>query len=154
MSTSIARVRPRPGRPARLLLPVWIVAGIMAIVATALGSSAPVELQRSGPSEPFDGELLGVLTILGIGATILLAVVRPWSYCHAWGRALVALLLWTAWTALHVVSPFTRGGPVSTAHVAWAGLTWLALLGAVVVSANATLRTRARTIPQPMRRAA
>ena len=152
MSTSIARIRQRPGRPARLLLPAWIVAGSVLVVATALGAPPPAEYVGRRAGSP--GELQGLLAFLGVGAAVLLGAVRPWSYCRAWSRALVALLLWTPWTAFHVVTIFTEGGPASRAHVVWAGLTWIALLGAVVVSGTAVLRARTRTIPEPLRRAA
>src|SRR5215217_4732997 len=91
MSTNVAVVHARPGRPARLLLPAWIVAGVVLVVATALSSPVPAaDPHRPGAAYP--GELQQLLVLLTVDAVLLLSLVRPWSYRHAWGRTLLALI--------------------------------------------------------------
>ena len=151
MSTNVAVVHARPGRPARLLLPAWIVAGVVLVVATALTTPVPAaDPHRAGAAYP--GELRQLLLLLAVDATLLLSLVRPWSYRHAWGRTLLALVVWTPWIMVPGAALATRGGPASIAHFAWVMLTWAALLGATVVSTVASRRRE--SIPAAGRRLA
>ena len=139
MSTNIAAIAPVPGRPARLLLPTWIAAGALLVLATGLSTPVPaIDAHRPGMAYP--GEMPALALLLAIDAALLLAVVRPWSYRHSWGRALVALVLWTPWAFAAIAAVAAKGGPASLAHATWLGLTWIALLGGTIVSAVAGRR--------------
>ena len=79
------------------------------------------------------GDLPFFLGLMSAELAVLLAVLRPWSYHHSWGRALSAALLITPWLFLGVVVLIHSGG-IMVAHVLWLAVTWVALLATTVVS--------------------
>lgn len=92
-------------------------------------SAAWVGTQAYGHNH--EGALVQGLVFTAIELVVLLALLRPWSYDRAWGRALVTLLLLAPWTLFAMMMTMHAGG-VLVLHFLWLALLCvLVLLGLV-----------------------
>jgi hypothetical protein len=68
---------------------------------------------------------------------VLCLVLRPWSYDRSWRRAAIALLLFTPWALLNVIT-LMHAGSVWATHIMSAVAIWLGLVVLLAVSGVAT----------------
>jgi hypothetical protein len=72
-----------------------------------------------------------------VDLVVLWLVLRPWSYDRSWPRAAVALLLFTPWALLNVITLMHAGGVWAT-HVMSVLAIWLGLAVLLAVSGVAS----------------
>lgn len=84
-----------------------------------------------------EGALVQGLCMLAIEIAIAVAILRPWSYCRSWGRALSLSLLLVPWTMLATVAAM-HAGSVFTTHALWLWLLTFIVGLMFVVSALAS----------------
>lgn len=126
------------------LLPLVALLGL-AMLAWS-GTLPDYWLQRSLPEgAPQPYLLKGVLIFSAVAlgeCALLLAILRPWSYCRSWGRALSASLLAIGLSLLWVQGAL-HSPPYFGMHLQWWLLVNLGLLLLTLFSAaNAWLQAR------------
>ncbi len=86
-----------------------------------------------------EGALVQGLVFSAIELLALLALLRPWSYDRAWGRALVTLLLLAPWTLFSMMMTMHAGG-VFVLHFLWLALVCVLVFLGLVWSLIAAAR--------------
>jgi len=118
------------------LLPLVALLGLAALAWS--GTQPDYWLQRRRPEgalPPYPIE--GVLTFSAVAlgeCALLLAILRPWSYCRSWGRALSASLLALGLSLLWIQGVL-HSPPYFGVHLQWWLLVNLGLLLLSLVSA-------------------
>jgi len=100
-----------------------------------------VDPRRQGYGQNWPGDLSSEI---GMGVWELLAlmlVLRPWSYRHSWGRALVALVLFFGWTMVTAILGM-HAGSINGAHLVWRAGVVLVLLVLAAISGYEAVRAR------------
>lgn len=87
------------------------------------------------------GALTQGLLVTLVELVVLTAILRPWSYRQAWGRALVALAVLLPWTFASACLTMHAGGVVMV-HLLWLLALVLALAALAIWSGVARKRTR------------
>jgi hypothetical protein len=118
------------------------------MVISALSDPPAPSLQR-GDSYGYNlpGELGRTVVVMVAELLVLIAVLRPWSYRHSWGRALLALLLLTPWALLNFVATM-HSGRIAAVHVFWLAGVWFAMPIATIHALEMRFRSR-RTAAEP-----
>jgi hypothetical protein len=89
----------------------------------------------------YAGALGTGLLFVGIELAVLIAVLRPWSYCRSWVRSLGGLVLLVPWTLISLVLSMHSGG-VILLHGMWLLLLVVVLTVGLVWSGIAAARAR------------
>ena len=131
------------------LLPLVALLGL-AMLAWS-GTLPDYWLQRSLPTgAPPPYPLEGVLTFSAVAlgeCALLLAILRPWSYCRSWGRALSASLLALVLSSLWIQGVL-HSPPYFGVHLQWWLLVSLGLLLLTLFSAASAWRHARKARPK------
>jgi hypothetical protein len=122
---------------------LWMLAAAASMAALLVQAWSRGELDPAGesPMANAPGDLAHFLLIGAVEFAVLTAILRPWSYHHAPGRALLALALWTPW-ALFGLMVCMHCGPTGGALALWRLGMIVALFAAAIVSDIARRRVR------------
>ncbi len=120
---------------------LWMLAAAVSLVALLVdaGVRGPADPAGQARMASHPGDLTHFLLVGAVELAVLTAVLRPWSYRHAPGRALLALGLWTPW-ALFALMVCMHCGPIGGALALWR----LAMVGALSITLIVSLIGRWR----------
>lgn len=122
------------------LLLWWL--SLLSVMMVVAWRSAPMPSLSGAPGVRLDlGGLLREIALSLVELSVLLGVLRPWSYRRSWGRALTGLVLLVPWTIVFGLSA-AHGGRIVGVHFLWLELTVVALLLLALGSVAAAFRER------------
>ena len=127
--------------PLALFITFWSLGVILMVLTYVSNPHDPTLRGTAAYGHTSPGELRTMLWITAAEILTFLVVLRPWSYDHAWPRAVVALVLLTPWLLLWGALGM-HSGPTTGTHGLWIVLFWLGLVVAAIVSAVGGFRTR------------
>lgn len=120
---------------------LWMLAAAAAQLAVLVRGHFAGEYDATAGSYGMNhpGDLPHFLRMGALELLVLTALLRPWSYRHAWGRALLALVIWIPW-ALFAAIACMHCGPIGGALMGWRFGVVIALSVTLIVSAIARRR--------------
>ena len=123
----------------------WLL-GIIAVTLSGLRSDPYLEyVRQTPPPHPYPtATVLWVALFMTVHAVLLVAVLRPASYSHSWGRALIAFVVSFGFLALGVLGAM-HSPPSWGMYVLWL----LSIIAAITVlglwSVIGAIRSRVST---------
>jgi hypothetical protein len=117
----------------RIWLPLAWTVGVLLVWRGAVRGTPNVE--HPGYYANLPGEGATTVVVLTVEVLTLYALLRPVSYRRSWGRALIALGCFGAWTFIYFIAG-RHAGPINANHLLWlvgivGCLLWLSIASAV-----------------------
>lgn len=127
------------------LLACWLL-GVIAVVLAGFGNDPYLEhVIGVVGHQPYDTRtLFWLVTFMTVHVVLVSATLRPVTYCHSWGRALVALTLSLGFL-LFGFGASVHAPPAWIVYVFWLLTFCVLLLGLLVWSVVGSLRARWHT---------
>lgn len=109
-----------PNMMLKLALPASWLLGILAVVHAGFRPDPYLEYVRQiPPPHPYPtSTVLWIAAFITIQAGIVMAILRPWSYRHSWGRATIALSISLGFLAYAILGSMHAPPPL-TVYLLW-----------------------------------